>query len=91
MFASNERVIDRVQFGLEIEDPSDTICVNDRSAAGDHGDDHSFIIRIRGANSYDVERIAAMLCHRRCAYSSEDDCTMGIPYFPNLLCFDVFR
>ena len=39
------------------------ICVNDRSGAGDHGDDHSLIIRIRGAKSYDVERIAVMFCH----------------------------
>ena len=45
--ASNERVIYRVWFGAEIEDPSDTLSANDRSDAGDHCDDHSHIIGIR--------------------------------------------
>ena len=46
-----------------VEYPSVTFYVNVRSGAGDHGDDHSLIIRIRGANSYDVERITVMFCH----------------------------
>ena len=39
-------MIYRVRFGSEIDDPSDTICVNDRSDVDDLWDDHELISKL---------------------------------------------